>query len=345
MPTHVLYGDSFLVRQALKCLEVDADPQELLEANRHNIQASQVKPADLMTMCYALPFMDTYRLVVVEGLLSTLERRTGERRTGERRTGRSRAGDARSPAPAVGLWEELTRTVPEMPDTTVLVFVDGQLADGNPLLRMLRPLAQVQSLPAPAGEALARWTKDAAQKKGSSITPPAIKYLTDLVGSDLWTLDRELEKLSLYASGRSIEESDVAELVSRVREGNIFAAVDAMIDGRPGVALRLLHQVRQDGQDAPYIIAMVERQLRLLALVRDSMDKGVPSKDLGSHLGITSQFVLRKTVQQARRHSWEDIRSRYHRLLEADLAVKRGRLNPDLALELLVADQAAAERH
>jgi hypothetical protein len=32
---------------------------------------------------------------------------------------------------------------------------------------------------------------------------------------------------------------------------------------------------------------------------------------------------------------------RYNRLLETDLAIKRGRLEPELALELLVGDAAA----
>ena len=160
------------------------------------------------------------------------------------------------------------------------------------------------------------------------------------MGNDLWTLDQELEKLSLFATGRTIEESDVREMVVQVREANIFEAVDAMIGGKPGLALRLFHQLREDGQEVPYIIAMLERQLRLLALARESMDLGLPRADMGKRLGTNSDFVVRKTIEQARRHSWQDITDRYRRLLEADLAIKRGILGPDLALELLVAEQA-----
>ena len=334
MPAHVLYGDGFLVPQALKRLAADAGVAELLEGNRHNLQGSQVKPAELFSICNALPFMDTGRLVVVEGLLASHERRPGRNR------GRDRG--SRPPTPSLGGWEELAQVVPGMPETTVLVFTDGPLTDSNPLVRLLRPISQVQALAAPNGEGLARWIKEASQHKGGSISPAAIKRLTDLVGNDLWTLDGELEKLSLYASGRSIEESDVEALVSLVREASIFAAVDAMIEGRSGVALRLVRQLRQDGRDVSYIIAMIERQLRLLALTRDYLDKGVQQKELGNRLGLSSQFVLGKTVDQARRLSRQDITARYRRLLEADLAVKRGRMEPDLALELLVADQASA---
>ena len=200
----------------------------------------------------------------------------------------------------------------------------------------------MEDLAAPTGEALARWIKESAEAKGSSISPAAIRSITDLVGNDLWTLDQELEKMSLYASGREINESDIQMMVSQVREASIFAAVDAMIDGRPSIALRLLHQLREDGREAPYIIAMVERQLRLLALARDSIDKGVPRNEIGGRLGTSSDFVIRKTLEQARRHSWRNIIGRYNQLLETDLAIKQGRLEPDLALELLVGEQEAA---
>ena len=128
------------------------------------------------------------------------------------------------------------------------------------------------------------------------------------------------------------------------RESNVLAAVDAMIDGRQSVALTLLHELREDGKEAPYIISMVERQLRLMALARDAVDRGIPQRELGSHLGTTSPFVVRKSMEQARRHSWSDIMWRYQRLLEADLAIKQGKLEPDLALELLAADQADRSR-
>ncbi len=336
MSTHVFYGDSFLVPRELKRLEADAGAEALLDANRHSLRGSEIKPAELTSVCNALPFMDDRRLVLVDGLLGTLERRTGR--------GRKRTGGGGKSSLSLGGWDDLARAVPAMPETTVLVFLDGPLSKSNPLLRLLRPLAQVRELVAPDKEALARWIKELVWQRGGSISPAAIRCLIDLVGNDLWTLDREIEKLSLYASGRSVEESDVSELVSEVREANIFTAVDAMIDGRPGAALRLLHQLRQDGREASNIIFMVERQLRRLALARDAIDRRVSLKVLGPQLGIFSEFALQKTFDQARRHSWRDITARYHRLLEADLAIKQGRLDPDLAIELMVADQTARPR-
>ena len=330
MTVHVLHGDSFLVPRRLDQLIIESGASDVLEANCHRLVGSQTKPGELLGMCNALPFMDDYRLVVVDGLLNTAESQGRGRR-------RSSSGDDRG----ADQWQALGDAIPKMPDTTILVFTDGSLGANNPMLRMLRPLAEVEELSAPKGEGLARWVKSTAQSKGASISPSALRSITDLVGNDLWTLEQELEKLALYCWGREIQEADVGEIVSQVREASIFAAVDAMIDGRPGVALRLLHQLKEDGREAPYIISMVERQLRLLALARDAIDRGVPQSELRGRLGTTSDFVVRKTAEQARRHSMPEIIWRYNRLLETDLAIKRGKLEPDLALELLVGDEVA----
>ena len=336
MAAHLLYGDSFLVSRALRDLEAENGAADLLEANTHRLAGAQVKPAELLSVCLALPFMDSCRLVIVDGLLALGERQSS--RAGDR----TRAG-SRTPGGSgnnLGEWQAWSESIPGMPETTLLIFKDGPLADTNPLLRSLLKVAQPHHLSAPSGEGLARWIKTTAGDKGTGIGPAAIKSLVDLIGNDLWTLDQELEKLALYASGRNIEEDDVRQMVSQAKEANIFSAVDAMMGGRPGLALDLLRLLREDGREAPYIIGMIGRQLRLMALARDLTERGVPQGEMGKRLGVPSQYAVRKTVEQARRHSGEDLSWRYRRLLDTDLAIKRGRLAPDLALELLVAELA-----
>lgn len=330
LPAFLVFGDSFLVKRRLAALEAEHGADALLDANRHRLLGAQLNPAELTGVCQALPFMDPLRLVVVDGLLAAAESRSG----GGRGRGRRGAANAGNNGPS------LADAIPQMPATTLLLLADGEVSANNPLLRQLRPVCQVEEQTAPRGEQLNRWIKRTAEAKGAKVSPAAIASLADLVGGDLWTLDQELEKLSLYAVGREIGESDVRLMVSQVREASIFEAVDAMIEGRPDTALRLLAQLRDDGREPLYIIAMVERQLRLLALARDSMDRSLPAGEMKRALGTSSDFVVRKTTAQARRHTPQAIAWRYDRLLQADLAIKQGRLDPDLALELLVGESA-----
>ena len=338
MPVHLLHGDNFLVSQALKELQGQVGPPEVLEANSHTLSGSRINLAEMTTICNAMPFLAEYRLVVVEGLLSQAEPREGRRRADASASRGASTGSGRSSRSA---WEGLPHYIEEeMPPSTLLVFLEGSLSKRNSLFQKLQPIAQVQELPTPSGEGLARWVRNRVAEKGAQITPGAIRLLTQLVGGNLRTADNELEKLTLYARDRAIEEGDVRLLVSQAREASIFSAVDALLEGRPAVALQLMHRLRDDGAEFPYIVAMIARQLRLTTLARDLIDRNHGEKDIGNRLGISRDFALRKTVEQSRKHSRSSLEWLYRSLLEADLAVKRGRLEQDLALELLVSESS-----
>lgn len=328
MPAHVIYGDSFLVAERLRRVKAEAGAGDLMESNRHVVSAGQTRPDEVLAMCNSLPFLDTMRLVEIEGVLAAQQSSGRGRGSGRRATG------------AAAAWTQLADAVPSLPDTTVLIFVDSEVQQNNPLLRSLSEHCTVHREATPNAQALLQWIKGQAEDKGSSITPPAMQVLAELVGGDLWTIDRELEKLSLYAAGRSITDADVRAMVPYAQEANIFAAVDSIMDGYPGPALRSVMQLMEDGQEPLYIIAMIERQLRLIALARDLTDRGVAQPDLGRRMGTNSDFVVRKTLGQARRLTLPQIRSKYRRVLESDLAIKQGRLEPALSLQLLVADLA-----
>lgn len=333
MPAHVIYGDSFLVAQAARRVRRDAGADDLMDSNRHRVIAAQSQPDEALAICNSLPFLDTARLVEIEGTLATQETSGGRGGAGRGRSPRRQSGSRSG-------WSQLAAAIPQLPDSTLLVLIDGEIADNNALLRAFAEHCQVHKQAAPAGPGLLQWVKQTAETKGAAITPPAIQAIAEMVGNDLWTLDRELEKLSLYAAGREITEPDVHALVPYAQEANIFAAVDSIMDRRPGHALRLLTQLMQDGREPLYIIAMIERQLRLVALARDLTQRGVVQPELGRRMGANSDFVVRKTLGQARRMSMSEISRKYQRVLESDLAIKQGRLEPAVSLELLIADLA-----
>ena len=340
MPAHLFYGDSFLVTQALKGLQEQVGPPEVLEANNHRLSGGQLSLAQLRAPCDAMPFLAERRLVIVEGLLALFEP-PGRRRRPSRQAG-ARSPSPRSGRASLGDWESLPRYIgEEMAPTTTLVFLEERLSKANPLMQALRPAVQIQEFLTLSREGLARWIRNRIAECGGQITPGAIRLLSELVGGNLWTMGNELEKLELYASGRPVEEGDVRLLVSQAREASIFSAVDALLDGKPAVVLPLMHRLRDDGAEFPYIVAMIARQLRLVTVARDLIDRGHGEKEIGDRLGISRDFVLRRTVDQARKHSWRSLEWLYGRLMELDLAVKRGRLDQDVALELLGSEASA----
>ena len=328
---YVLYGrDDFSLREELTRIKGELDSDGMLSSNTDVLDGREVSPEQLMAICDTMPFLSAHRLVVVEGLLKRFD--PPER---PRRGARGARGGS---SEALERWRGLAEYAQRMSDTTTLVLVDEELSDKNPLLEALRSAGQVREFP--ALRAVLPWILERAQSKGIDISPAAARLLADLVGNNLWVLASELEKLAAYAQGRRIEGADVRALVSEARQVNIFAMVDAIVEKRAAVALRLLRQLTTAGAEGSYLLAMVVRQYRFIIQARELMTAGLPTREIGQRLGVTSPFVLQRILDQAQRYSLSRLKAAYRRLVEADAGVKRGQYGEEMALELLVHDLA-----
>ena len=178
-----------------------------------------------------------------------------------------------------------------------------------------------------------------ARLRSAQLTADAIDQLVAYAGNNLRLLDQELAKLATYADGAPIGDDDVFRLVAYTREASVFEMVDAVGRRDTRHALRKLHDLLNDGEAAQYLLIMIARQVRLLLLARDALDRGVSTYDLPGELGV-HPFVAQKVGDQARNFSLAGLKSLHDQLVELDWAVKSGRLAPEAGLDLLVAGLA-----
>jgi len=329
---HVFFGkDSFTLRERLDELRSSLDDDGMLASNTVVLEGQRTSLAEVTATCDTVPFLAAHRLVIVEGLLARLAG-----------AGRGRRG-GRGPSAETAAWLPLADYVGRMPPSTHLVLIDGELQGENPLRDALGGKGEVREFRPLNPRAIPDWVRSRARSLGLTLSPGAVRLLADFVGNDLWTLAGELEKLSIYAGGRPVGEEEVRALVTAVRETSVFPLVDAIVEGRPAAAVRLLRQLLRQESGVPYILAMIQRQLRHLAVAREMMDAGASSRRIGEALRLRD-FALDKLLEQAPRYPPQRLRAAFRRLLEADLQIKRGVYHDELALELLVHDLAEAPR-
>jgi DNA polymerase-3 subunit delta len=327
-------SDSFTLHEALNELKAELDSDGMLATNTATFEGGQLRPDELLAVCNTVPFMGAHRLVLAEGLLARFEAPRGRRRPGA-----ATAGDPDRQA-GLGLWRDLPAALESLPPSTTLVFVEGDISERNPLLRLLSPLAQIRRFPRLSQRDLPGWIQARARQEGVDISPAAVRLLADLVGNDLWALWQELKKLALYAGGRRVEDEDVRALTVAAREASVFTLVDAVVEGRPDQALRLVEQFLDQGAAAPYLLAIITRQYRNLLLAKEMLGQRRPRAEIAERLSITSSFALGKVLEQAGRYPPARLEASYRRLLEADASIKSGIYREDLALEVLVQDLA-----
>ena len=61
-------------------------------------------------------------------------------------------------------------------------------------------------------------------------------------------------------------------------------------------------------------------------------------KEIQDKLGLTSEFVWRKILEQDNRYPMERLKDIYRKLLETDLSIKTGKYGGELAFNLLIAE-------
>lgn len=327
---YLIYGDDSLsVEETLASLNSDGGGDDLYDVNTTTLNGATVNLAELEAAWSTIPFLADKRIVVVRDLLARMEQGRGGG------SSRSRSLDRE--------WADIGESLAHVPDSTELIFVDAAINQNNPLLSAIQPLAQVHEFRLPSVRDMPGWVRQRADRLGAAIEPSAISALVDAIGNDTRLIDMELQKLAIYRStggsdGRSggmIRRQDVEAMVSYVREANIFAAVDAALEGRAGFALRLAHQLLAEGRSSTYVVTMLARQVRFLIVAKDMKSRGFQQDEIGRRLSIRG-YPLTKTMQQEGRFSVERLAEIHRRLLEADLSIKTGAADEETALDALI---------
>ena len=325
--------DTFRAHEALEELRREVETGGGLGGTSTEIDGPSARPEELLNASQTMPLLGGQRLIIVRGLLGRFEGKRGARR--------KKAQDDEQATSALGDWQQVADSLPALPESTLLVFVDGKLGARNPMLAEVRKVAGVQQFDELGKGELAGWIMDRAELYGARLEPRATAAMAELIGGDLWTIDSELRKLATYAGDDAVSEDAVRELVSQVREANAFALADAIVEGRAEAAIKLFQQRMADGDSPLRLLALIARQYRLLIQAKELQAQNVRPADIGKRLGIHS-FVAQRILQQAPPYSIEQLRAAYARLLEADLSIKRGIYNDETALELLIFELANA---
>lgn len=245
--------------------------------------------------------------------------------------------------------DKLKEFLTDIPETTALVLIEGVLAPKkkgkDPQPHWLVEWAQMNSdrcwmktFTLPTGQAMTNWILEQTSEIGGNMELPAAQLLASLIDEDPRLAKMEIIKLLTYVDfARPVTEEDVVELVSDVRQGDIFEMVDAIGYGDGKKAMFMLRRLLEDSDALP-LFGMIVRQFRLLIQVRELVDENPAqdhfaiAKSIGSH-----PYPIQKLMPQVKLFTLEQLKRIFHQLSEVDQAIKTGKLEDKLALDLLVA--------
>ena len=304
---YLLYGDEpFLVGSYKKKLREAITGGDTMNFNYFEGKNPDVR--EIISLADTMPFFADRRLILVDG-----------------------SGFFKS------AQEELAAYLPQMPDTTCLVFAESEVDKRNRLYKRVKELGYAAELNKQDTAQLMRWAAGILGRDGRKISRPVMEYFLERTGDDMENIRMELEKLVCYTMGRDVITKEDVDAVGTVHvTSRVFDMVAAIVAGNTKKAMDLYEDLLTLKEPPMRILFLIARQFNQLLQIKELTAAGKDKGAMASALKVLP-FAVGKLTAQARAFTRDQILSWVTLCVETEEAVKTGRLSDRLAVELLIA--------
>ena len=303
---YLLYGEeSFLKQSYKKKLKEAVAGDDTMNYNYFEGKGLDVN--ELISLSDTMPFFSDKRLIIIEdsGFFKTSS-------------------------------EALADYLPMIPDTTCIVFVEDAVDKRNRLFKKVKELGHAAEMKRQDSAQLARWAGTILAQNGRKITGSTMNLFLERTGDDMENIRMELEKLISYTMGSDVVTTEDVEAVTTVQVTNkIFDMVNAIVTRKTRLAMDLYEDLLTLKEPPMRILFLIARQFNQLLLVKEMTAKGTDRGTIASKLKIPP-FVAGKVSAQAGAFTREQTLSYVKGCVEAEEAVKTGKMNDRMAVELLI---------
>ena len=225
----------------------------------------------------------------------------------------------------------------ELDDT--LIFYEEAVDKKKSLYKFLKKQKEVQEFKLLEGGEVRNWVKKEFGKYQREIDSMGLEILARATGNDLWRASNEIRKLVAYSAKNSsprISSEDVKMLIKPEIEPEIFQTIDAIASGDKKRAMVLLHQHLEKGDSPIYLLSRIRWQFSNLLSVKDLTERRKPFSEI---IKITAlhPFVVKKSYALSQRFEMGQLKKIYRKIFQLEIKIKTGKIEPGLALDLLIA--------
>lgn len=304
---YLLYGEeAYLRRQYREKLQA-----ALLDGgdamNSHYYEGKDISLGEVIDLAETMPFFASRRVIVLEN------------------TGLFKSGG-----------EKMAEYLTEPAETTYFVFVEREVDKRSRLYKQVQQSGRAVEFAIQDEKTLKRWIAGILKKENMQITEKNAEYFLEKVGTDMENIRAELEKLICYCMGKEVVEQEDIDRICTTRISNhIFDMVTAIGDKQTKKALTLYYDLLALKEPPMRILFLIARQCNTLLQVKQLKNKGFDNKKIGEKTGLPG-FVAGKYVQQAAKFKEKELKKAVEKCVEAEEAVKMGRMNDNMSVELLI---------
>lgn len=236
---------------------------------------------------------------------------------------------------------DLADYIKELPESTAMIFVESEVDKRGKLYKAVQSKGRAVELTRQDEKTLLRWIAGSIKREGKQVTEATVRYFLNKVGTDMENIQKELEKLFCYTLDKDvIATEDVEAICTQQITNQIFEMVNAVADKQQRKALDYYYDLLALKEPPMRILFLMARQFKLLLEVKVLNGQGFAKKEIASQTGL-HPFVVGKYQEQSKAFSKKELRSIMEESVEIEEAIKTGRLNDVLGVELFIMKYSA----
>jgi DNA polymerase-3 subunit delta len=228
------------------------------------------------------------------------------------------------------LLSELERTLPKIPEQSVLLLTSRNRPDGRlkstKLLQKYAHIREFSLIPPWKTEQLVQQVQSMSQDVGVKLNIAAAELLAESVGNNTRQLVNELEKLRLFAGDakKPLDEATVAMLVTANSQNSLQLAT-AILHRDGATALELVQDLINKNEPALKIVATLVGQFRTWLWVKLMVSEGERDpKAIASAAQISNPKRVYFLIKDVQPLSLIQLTSALRLLLELEVSLKKG---------------------
>jgi DNA polymerase III delta subunit len=194
----------------------------------------------------------------------------------------------------------------------------------------------------------AKWVTEKVSRDGFKVTGEAVESLVSIAGRSIERLEKELEKIETYMGaaqgGTKLEIAAhvVLQCASQDPDKTSFGLIDAVAARNAGRAIAEYLDLKARGANPVMVIALLASHFGLVWRAKEAELKGISQSDLPKALGV-HPYSARKASQEARHWTFSQLESALSLMCTVDEKVKRGRMDPERAMDYLLSSLCSAQ--
>lgn len=220
--------------------------------------------------------------------------------------------------------------------STYFVFTESEVDKRSKLFKTVQSKGYATDFTVQDENTLKRWIAGTLGRDGKKITENTVQLIISKTGTDMDNIQMELEKLICYCMDRDVVTDADVEAVCTTRISNhIFDMINAIADRKQRAALELYYDLLALKEPPMRILFLIARQCNMLLQAKEMKLKGHDNRTIGSKLGVPP-FIAQKVLNQASKFKTSTLRRAVQQCVEAETAVKTGRMNDMMSVEILI---------